>query len=319
MLRAALLASVGVGVAVSVQSRVNAVLAMRLIESGESATTAGFHSALISFVTGLVLLAAAVVAVPRMRGALRSVAGSVRDGRLRRWQLLGGIAGAWLVATQGLTVPTLGVALFIVAVVAGQAFGSLGVDAIGLGPAGRLQLTANRIIGALLALCAVVVAVAPRLGDAGATGAPLLGALALSAGLGIAVQQALNAQVSVASGWAPAAAVVNFIVGTALLLVVVLAGRLLAGWSLAPLPDEPWLYIGGPLGVAFIALAARVVPILGVLRFALASIAGQLAGGAALDLLFPQPGVMFGWGMALGVGLTLAAVAIANRQPALRP
>lgn len=311
---AALAASVLVGLAAAVQSRINAQLALELAAGGESRTAAGFHSALISFGTGLILLLLITALHPRMRAGVRAIATALRGGRLRWWQLLGGIFGAWLVATQGLTVPTLGVAVFTIAMVAGQVFGSLGVDAVGLGPAGRLRPSGARVVGSLIALGAVAIAVAPRLdGSAGAAAAGL-GLLVLSAGLGISVQQAINAHVSVASGWPLAATLVNFVAGTVVLALVYGIGTVASGWTTAALPGQAWLYLGGPLGVAFIAMAAWVVPVLGVLRFALASICGQLGGGALLDIRYPQPGVVVGWQMAAGVLLTLVAVAVANRR-----
>ena len=45
-----------------------------------------------------------------------------------------------------------------------------------------------------------------------------------------------------------------------------------------------WDYLGGSMGVAFIAIAAVVVHRLGVLRMGLAITAGQLLGGLVLDL-----------------------------------
>ena len=122
---------------------------------------------------------------------------------------------------------------------------------------------------------------------------------------------------AVAAQYAPAAAVVNFVVGTSVLASVVLLGRALAGWPLPELPAEPVLYVGGTIGVAFIAMAAWAVPVVGVLRFGLASIAGQLGGAAALDLLAPQPGVVVGPWLAVGIGVTALAVLV--EQPPLTP
>ena len=51
--------------------------------------------------------------------------------------MLGGLFGAFLVATQGLTVGTIGVALFSVAITAGQASSGLIVDHFGIGPSGH--------------------------------------------------------------------------------------------------------------------------------------------------------------------------------------
>ena len=55
--------------------------------------------------------------------------------------------------------PSLGVAVFTVAVVAGQSSNSLIVDRMGLGPAGKQAITRSRVISAVLAVVAVTVAV----------------------------------------------------------------------------------------------------------------------------------------------------------------
>lgn len=309
-------ASFIVGLMVSAQSRINASLTTALADAGDGSTSASFHAATISFGTGLLLLSVGLVVWPRMRVGMRAVATALRERRLQWWQVLGGMGGAWLVATQGLTVPTLGVALFLVSIVAGQTIGSLVVDAIGLGPAGRIAVTGVRLTAAGLALVAVALVVAPRI-QTSLTTAPttiILAMIALSAGLGVSAQQAVNGQVSVAAGWAIPAAVMNFLVGFTALALVTVIGGLLANWSWGALPSDPWLYVGGPIGVAFIAIAAWVVPLVGVLRFALAAISGQLIGGAAIDLFFPQAGVVLGWGLWAGLALTLLAVALANRR-----
>lgn len=312
--RVATAAALCVGLLVAVQSRINASLARSLLDGDGGTTAAGIHAALISFATGLALLAVGLCTLAPLRRGMRGVAQSLRAHRLRPWQLLGGAGGAWLVATQGLTVPTLGVALFVVAVVAGQTAASLGVDAAGLGPLGKLRVSGNRVLAALVALSAVAVTAIPRI-ETGSGSLPLLLALlAVTAGAGIAVQQALNARVAVAAKYAPSAAVVNFVVGTAVLAAVLLLGTVLADWRTGPLPSQPLLYFGGPIGVAFIAIAAWAVPKVGVLNFALASIAGQLAGGALLDMLFPQPGVTVGPALLLGLALTGIAVMIGNRR-----
>jgi transporter family-2 protein len=303
-----------VGLLVAAQSRINATLASRIIDGGSDPAAAGLVAALVSFGTGLLLLLLGLALVPALRRGTLRIAAAVRSRHLARWQLLGGAGGAWLVATQGLTVPTLGVSLFIVAVVGGATAASLAVDAVGLGPAGRLPVTKRRAAAAALALVAVVITAAPRIESDPGGRAWIPALLVISAGAGIAVQQALNGQVAVAAQHAPAAAVVNFVVGTTVLSVVVLVGALLAGWPLPDLPAAPLLYVGGPIGVAFIAISAWSVPVVGVLRFGLASVTGQLAGGAALDVLAPQPGVVVGPWLVVGLAVTVLAVVVSNRR-----
>ena len=80
-------------------------------------------------------------------------------------------------------------------------------------------------------------------------------------------------------------------------------------WTAPPSPlADPVLWLGGPIGVAFVLISARVVGPLGVLLYALLSIGGQLGGSLLLDLLVPTEGTSVGWQLVAGVALTGIAV-----------
>ncbi len=117
-------------------------------------------------------------------------------------------------ATQSITVSVIGVAVFTVAVVAGQAVSSLVVDRLGFGPAGPQPYTPLRVFGAVLALVAVVLAVSDRLNHPSGL---LIAVLPALAGIGTAVQQAINGRVartaSTDAYGALAAGLINFVTG----------------------------------------------------------------------------------------------------------
>ncbi|WP_068273205.1 DMT family transporter [Aldersonia kunmingensis] len=283
--RLGLLLAFLVGALVAAQARVNGELGDRLGD--------GVLAALISFGVGLVLLCIALAVSAEPRSRFRAVREAVRGGSLPRWQLLGGLCGAALVSCQGLTVATIGVATFTVAVVGGQLLGSLWVDRTGLAPSGATPVTALRALGAAVALAAVAVA---GFGQWNAEGGSLwLAVLPAMAGGGLAFQQAVNGRVGV-SGGPIVAAWVNFAVGTSALVLV--AGVVVAvrGWP-DSWPTDVWLYFGGALGVVLIALGVLAVRWIGVLLLGLASVGGQLAGALVLDVLTPT-----------GAGLSLPAV-----------
>ena len=294
-------AAVLVGALVAAQSRINAALAEQV--------GGGFVAAAVSFATGLVLAVAVVSLRPATRAAAARLPSLVASGNLRWWQLLGGVGGAWLVATQGLVVVVVGVTMFTVGVVAGQVTGSLLVDRAGLSPAGRLPITGRRVAAALLALAAVVLA-ATRSGTGPGSWSWIV-LLAVSAGFGIAAQQAVNGRVAAATHQPMVATLVNFLVGTTCLTAVVLGGTLIGAVSAGPWPTQPWLYLGGPIGVLFIALAAWAVRGVGVLVFGLLSIAGQLLGSVVADLVAPSGGAGLGPGLWLSLLLLVAAVVLA--------
>ncbi|HWD79768.1 MAG TPA: DMT family transporter [Kribbella sp.] len=305
----------GIGMLVAIQSRINGELGGLLGD--------GIPAALISFGTGLLVLLVITALVPGVRRGLRNVWRQIRTpmrgyGGLRWWQCLGGVAGAFLVATQSITVSVIGVAVFLVAGVAGQAISSLVVDRLGFGPAGPQPLTTLRIVGAAIALVAVALAVSEQLSHPDGL---LLAILPAFAGIGTAVQQAVNGRVARTASrdayGAVAAGVVNFLVGFLALLLVFAVDLAFRG---APkhLPSEPWLYFGGMCGVIFISAAAAVVRVVGVFVLGLGTIAGQLIASLFIDIFVPVADKPVTAPVVLGTLLALAAVVVAA-VPNLRP
>src|SRR5688500_2532083 len=123
----AIAGAVLVGVLTAAQARINGELGARL-EDGLTAAT-------VSFSTGLVILFVLSAALPVGRRGLAALVSGVRARTIPWWMLLGGLAGALSVATQGLTVAIIGVSLFTVGLVAGQTVNGLLLDRIGYSPA----------------------------------------------------------------------------------------------------------------------------------------------------------------------------------------
>jgi transporter family-2 protein len=272
-------------------------------------------AAVVSFGGGLLLLLVLLPVLPRMRAGVGKLRAALNEGALHRWQLLGGLGGAMLVASQALTVGTLGVAMFTVGVVTGQTVSGLVVDKYGLGPAGARAVTAQRLSGAVLMLVAVLVTMSGGLGASGPQTWLLV--LPLVGGVAVAVQQAINGRVGVAAQNPLTATLVNFSVGTTALLLGWLVSLVLRGGP-GDFPASPVLYLGGLVGVAFIAIAALVVRWIGVLVLGLATIAGQLVGSLLLDLLLPTQAVVVTTATVLGVGLALVAIGVTT-APRRRP
>jgi transporter family-2 protein len=290
-----------------------AVFALQTRVNGELASESGsaVWAALVSFGSGLVLVAALVLAVPRTRAAL--VRGA-RD-RLPWWTYTGGLSGAFLVVVSALAVPRVGVATFTVGVVAGQALGGLLIDRVGLGPGGVKPLSPTRVAGALIAVAAVALIRFDHSGG-GTSGGVVLALLLAAAGGGVwlSLQQALNGRVQRATGQPLVAALVNFVVGTTALVVVFAITAAAGDAPGSPWPGTAWLYVGGALGVVYISTAAWAVRPLGVLRLGLLTVAGQLAGGVLIDLIGPAEGTSVGPITVAAVLLTLLGVAVAGIQ-----
>lgn len=288
------------GVAIAVQARINGQLAVDLDDA--------VLAALISFAGGLLVLAALLALLPKMRSGVGKLPDAVRAGALHRWHLLGGLGGATMVASQAITVDALGVATFTVGIVAGQTVSGLAVDRAGLGPAGPRPVSARRLAGAALVLCAVAITMWGGFTAAGSRAWLLL--FPLVAGIVVAVQQAVNGRVGAASGNAMTATLVNFVVGTAALLLGWLLSFAVRGGA-SGVASSPVLYAGGLIGITFIALAALVVRWIGVLLLGLAAIAGQLIGSVLLDVFVPSRGGGLVLTTVIGVAVALFAIGVA--------
>lgn len=296
----ALSSAVLVGVLTAVQARANGKLGARLDD--------GLVAAAISFGSGLIILIVLSIALPAGRRGARRLADGIRGRTLPWWMLLGGAAGALSVATQGLTVAIIGVSLFTVGAVAGQTLNGLVLDRVGYGPSGVVAVTVPRVVGGALMLAAVFFSVGT--GDVLATIPWWMLVLPFVAGVGIAWQQATNGRLRQRVGTPLTATLVNFIGGTAILVVAAVVSVVVRGMPDSA-PTDLWLYSGGALGVAYIMLSAAIVAHTGVLLLGLGAVTGQLVAAFVLDLLWPAAASP-GWLVELlTVIVALASVAVA--------
>ncbi|MEP7054997.1 MAG: DMT family transporter [Actinomycetota bacterium] len=293
----ALAVSAGAGGLLALQARINGELTTRL---GPALLVA-----LVSFGVGLVTIVLVITVLRRW-----SAVAALRSGERRLWWFVGGLCGAILVATVAFAVPVIGVALLVVCLVAGQLAGGLFVDWAGIAPGGHQPITTPRVVGAALALVAVLLS---RWGSHVHV-RPLVVALVSLAGFLGAVQQAANGHIRRHAGDVLIAVLLNFVVGTVALLFVCavqLGGHRLGTVSWPPSPA--WLYAGGVLGVAFVAISTTAVRLLGVLRLTLAVVAGQLVGALLLDVFWrtaARPTAQ----LYAAIALVMTAVLVAGRD-----
>lgn len=285
-----------VGVMTAVQARVNGQLGLRLQD--------GVLAATISFGSGLILMILLSVMLPAGRRGLARLRVGLRERTIPWWMLIGGAAGALTTATQGLTVAIIGVSLFTVGVVAGQAVCGLVLDRVGYGPSGVVAVTMPRVVGGALAILAVVVSLQGGVLDAVPWWMLLLPFLT---GIGVSWQQATNGRLRQRIDSPLIATLVSFICGTAILLVAAGIHIAMIGPPQPP-PTEAWLYLGGVLGVIYIFMSTALVAYTGVLLFGLGSVTGQLAAAFLIDVLWPAE-AMAGWLLGL-VTILIAACSV---------
>ena len=121
----------------------------------------------------------------------------------------------------------------------------------------------------------------------------------------IALQAPVNAGLGKATG-SFAAALVSFMIGTALLAaIVVLSGK--AG-GVSEATNVEWYYLlGGVFGAAYVFTALVTVEVIGAGGVAAATITGQLAASVAIDRVgaFGLDQIALTWDRLLGLALLL--------------
>ncbi|MBU3672501.1 MAG: DMT family transporter [Sinobacteraceae bacterium] len=107
--------------------------------------------------------------------------------------------------------------------------------------------------------------------------------LALLVGAGLVVQVSLNMALARSFGSAPAAALVNFLVGTVALTLFLFVLRQpwpeRAQWESVP----AWAWFGGLFGALYVATATFAGPRLGALLLLALTVAGQMVASIIVD------------------------------------
>ena len=132
---------------------------------------------------------------------------------------------------------------------------------------------------------------------------------ALAAGILVGLSRQLNGRLALSTS-PLIASFFNHAVGFVFLTILglILGNLLLPGASSTPW----WAYLGGPVGVIFVASGSWLIARIGAVNTALLVIGGQMVSGVVLDLLRGAPVTL--WASALGVVLILSGMALTQRR-----
>ena len=289
------------GILISLQARANGELSLRLNN--------GLQAAFISFSSGLLIIAIISVFNPKIKNGARRLRAAVKAKEIAPWTLFAGALGGAFVAVQTQIVPLIGVAIYSVASIAGQGATSLIVDRIGLTGGGKKPISPRRIAAAVVTVLAVLVSVLDRID---ARNLSLIAvALAGLAGAIVGVQRAMNGLINEHSGQSFTTSLLNFIMGSSVLGIALLIAVGIGKVEFVALPAGPWwIYMGGTIGVIYIAFTSTIVQHLGVLTFTLFSTGGQLIGALLIDIYSPTKGVSVSAYLVSGIVMTFLGVLV---------
>ena len=289
------------GLMIAVQSRANGELSYRMGNPIEAA--------LVSFGSGLIIISLISAFNPAIKNGARNLRGALKRKEIPPWTLFAGMLGGSFVAVQTQIVPIIGVAIYSVASIAGQTAASLVVDRIGLTGGGKKHITVRRVAAAGITVLAVLISVLDRIeaNDLSVL-AVLLGCVA---GAIVGVQRALNGQINESTQQSFTTSLLNFIMGTTILVIFLGIGMLINRTEIVSLPAGPWwMYTGGTIGIIYIAFTSTIVQHLGVLTFTLISVGGQLVGSLLIDFYSPTEGVNVSVYLVTGIVMTYLGVIV---------
>ena len=267
------------------------------------------EAALVSFSTGLLFVSGIALVRQDVRAGFRQIFTAINLNKMPAWTITAGVLGASFVAMQTYVVPIAGVALFTVASLAGQTTISLWVDKSALSGGTKTLITKRRVVAAIITVLAVVLSAWDRF-ELSNFSIIALG-LAFFAGSWVGVQRALNGRINSHSNKSFATSWLNFITGTSFLLLLLLLRSLFTDHSILNFQTAPlWMFLGGSIGVIYIALSSHIVQHLGVLEFTLFSVGGMLIGSLLIDLLLPTPGTVISPFLIAGIALTYLGVVV---------
>jgi transporter family-2 protein len=295
---------------IAVQARANGELSHRMGNPIEAA--------LVSFGSGLIIISFISAFNPAIKNGARNLRGALKRKEIPLWTLFAGMLGGSFVAVQTQIVPIIGVAIYSVASIAGQTAASLVVDRIGLTGGGKKHITVRRVAAAGITVLAVLISVLDRIEANNVSVLAVL--LGCFAGAIVGVQRALNGQINESTEQSFTTSLLNFIMGTTILVIFLGIEMLINRSEIVSLPAGPWwMYTGGTIGVIYIAFTSTIVQHLGVLTFTLISVGGQLVGSLVIDFYSPTEGVQVSAYLVTGIVMTYLGVIVGGVGNLPRP
>ncbi|MDK8794426.1 DMT family transporter [Corynebacterium sp. MSK041] len=260
-----ILAAMAVGAVIPAQTAVNS----RLRTSVGAPLPTSFYSFTVAFLCAVSL----AVATSGVRWDFVAAAAEPW------WVWIGGVMGTVFLTGNVVLFPRLGSVETVVIPILGQVIMALVIDQFGLFGSPQTEISALRLLGAVVVFAGILCIHVLRRSNTGAhaDGGLLWGWRAFGVFMGMcsATQTAANGYLGTVLGSSIQAGAVNLAVGATLLLLLSLSVRTSRQALLSSIESGPWwMWLGGVFGAIFVVGMATLAPIIGTG----ATVIGQLAG-----------------------------------------
>lgn len=312
----AVILGIAMGFGVSIQTVINARL--RLYIGSPLLASA------VSFTIGTILLALLLLVIGEAIFPAKTV---LMDGPW--WIWIGGLLGAFWISANILVFQQLGAVQTAIFPILGQVIAGVLVDYFGWFGVTAKPISNMQLIGVILVLVGIIVVVAwssiiqalkcveshfKPSGGKSIWITWLWRLVAVMAGAMIALQSAINTQLSYVLQSSVQASFVSFFVGmVALILLVALKERSFKAVQQAIGADKPWwIWCGGILGAGFVMISVILVPWIGVGQMLVLILLGLVVGSLCVDSFgwFGVPRKSIRLSQCVGIAMLLSGVTL---------
>jgi transporter family-2 protein len=286
---------------------IGALLAVQAAANLQLATALGspVRASTAQLAVGTAVLIALAAAVGTL-GALRSVPAAAP------WHLVGGLGSAIYITAGILLLPRLGALGAVGLFITGQMLASLAVDGLGLLGVAREGFPPAHVTGGVAVLGGAAAIIRASRTDRPVAHRRAWQAFAIAAGMALAVQGPINAQLRTDLDAPVTAGAFSFLVATATMAAVLAVSR---PRDRVPRPARPlpwWGWLGGLVGATYVTVVPVLIPEIGTAATIGLTVAGQQLASLAVDRygllrLPPRPLTAL---RTTGVALLLAGVAL---------
>jgi transporter family-2 protein len=231
------------------------------------------------------------------------------------WHLVGGLGSAIYITAGILLFPRLGALGAVGLFITGQMLASLAVDGLGLLGVAREGFPPAHVLGGVAVLGGAAAIVRASRTDRPVAHRRALQAFAVAAGVALAIQGPINAQLRADLDAPVTAGAFSFLVATATMIAV------LAVWQRRPRPPRPglharampwWGWLGGLVGATYVTVVPLLIGEIGAAATIGLTVAGQQLVSLTVDRygLLRLPRRPLTLLRTTGVALLLAGVAL---------
>lgn len=219
-----------------------------------------------------------------------------------KWMYLGGAIGVITTVSQNFAFGAISITSVIALGLLGQMVTSLVIDGLGLFGMEKRPIRSYALVGLGISIFGIFIML-----ESTVTTAVIAVGISFISGISLVLSRTVNARLAEKTG-ALQGSLVNHLVG---LPITVLIAFVIAKERISIIPAsgsfQPWIYLGGILGVVVIMVLNIIVPKIPAFQLTMLVFIGQIFSGICLDVIIGNPysDTSFEGGIVIAIGVAI--------------